>query len=261
MPTENDIDELQESSVDTPDEIKPNKKRKKIDLDKKKKKGSGKIIGLFITAVVIAAIVWIFGFNGLGLREKYIFPFLRTVPIVNNIIPKAEEKDDEYKDKSRNAIISENISLKAKIEKLEAEKDELNTKISDDKKEIARLKIFETEQLKFRQDKKEFDEQIAGGDEISYKEFYEDIYPENAQEIYEKIVRGDVSSKEFKNYISTFENMKKESAAKILEKLIGSDMDLVVTILSNLSNDQRSNILSAMSPENAAACVKRLSPQ
>ena len=101
---------------------------------------------------------------------------------------------------------------------------------------------------------------VALNDPKAYSSFYESIAPENAEELYKQAVNKEVTDKALKDYIQTFENMKKDAATKILEELIITDMDLVITILQNLSSEKRSEILSTMDPKNAASCSKLLSP-
>ncbi len=102
---------------------------------------------------------------------------------------------------------------------------------------------------------------IALNDPKAYSSFYESIAPENAERLYQESIQKVDIDKQFKDYISTFENMKKDAAAKILEELIMTDMDLVITILENLSSTKRSEVLSTMDPKNAASCAKLLSPE
>ena len=101
---------------------------------------------------------------------------------------------------------------------------------------------------------------IALNDPQAYANFYESISPENAEELYKQAINQEVMDKEFKDYIQTFETMKKDAATTILEELIITDMDLVITILDNLSSKKRSEILGAMDPQNAASCSRLLSP-
>ena len=54
--------------------------------------------------------------------------------------------------------------------------------------------------------------------------------------------------------------MKKDAAAKVLEEMIGTDMDLVVRILNNIGAEKRGAILGAMEPANAAAAAKQMAP-
>lgn len=213
---------------------------------KKKKKG-GCLAMFIISAIIIAILVAILGFNAGGIRDKYLRPTLEKIPIIKNLLPPLEETSEE--ENNNEPTISEEQKT---IDALTAEIENLNS-------EIKRLKEFEAAQIQFKKEKEEFDRMIALNDPSAYSSFYESISPENAEKLYQEAIGQVQNNKEFKEYINTFENMKKDAAATILEELILTDMDLVVTILDNLSSTKRSEILATMDPVNAASCAKLLS--
>lgn len=227
--------ELIDEDVDEDIENQPNKKRGRL---------FKLIIAGIIFIIILSISVAILGFNVGNIRDKYLRPGLERIPIINNLLPPLEEEQ----------IQEQPVDEKQQtIDSLTAEIEELN-------KEISRLKEFEQAQLEFKAEKEEFDKMIALNDPKAYSNFYETISPENAEELYKQAINQEVVDKEFKDYIQTFENMKKDAAATILEQLIITDMDLVITILNNLSSKKRSEILSAMDPQNAASCSRLLSP-
>lgn len=227
--------ELIDEDVDEDIENQPNKKRGRL---------FKLIIAGIIFIIILSISVAILGFNVGNIRDKYLRPGLERIPIINNLLPPLEEEQ----------IQEQPVDEKQQtIDSLTAEIEELN-------KEISRLKEFEQAQLEFKAEKEEFDKMIALNDPKAYSNFYETISPENAEELYKQAINQEVVDKEFKDYIQTFENMKKDAAATILEELIITDMDLVITILNNLSSKKRSEILSAMDPQNAASCSRLLSP-
>lgn len=227
--------ELIDEDVDEDIENQPNKKRGRL---------FKLIIAGIIFIIILSISVAILGFNLGNIRDKYLRPGLERIPIINNLLPPLEEEQ----------IQEQPVDEKQQtIDSLTAEIEELN-------KEISRLKEFEQAQLEFKAEKEEFDKMIALNDPKAYSNFYETISPENAEELYKQAINQEVVDKEFKDYIQTFENMKKDAAATILEELIITDMDLVITILNNLSSKKRSEILSAMDPQNAASCSRLLSP-
>ena len=227
--------ELIDEDVDEDIENQPNKKRGRLFKF---------IIAGIIFIIILSISVAILGFNVGNIRDKYLRPGLERIPIINNLLPPLEEEQ----------IQEQPVDEKQQtIDSLTVEIEELN-------KEISRLKEFEQAQLEFKAEKEEFDKMIALNDPKAYSNFYETISPENAEELYKQAINQEVVDKEFKDYIQTFENMKKDAAATILEELIITDMDLVITILNNLSSKKRSEILSAMNPQNAASCSRLLSP-
>lgn len=217
-------------------------------LDKnttKKKKKGGCLTKLIILSVFISLLVAILGFNLGNIRDKYLRGTLEKIPIVKNLLPPIEET---------NIMEEETLNEEETVNSLISEIENLNN-------EIKRLKEFENAQAKFKKEKEEFDRLIALNDTKAYSEFYEKISPENAEKLYKEAIVKESLNKEFKDYIKTFENMKKDAASKILEELIITDMDLVISILSNLPSDNRAEILSVMDPKNAASVTKLLSPQ
>lgn len=237
------------------------KSEKKKSKKKDKKKGKGKIIASIIFLLFIGAIVAIFGFNVANIRDEYVYPALRDVPVVGDWIPEAEnEEKDEYSGLTREQLIVQNKKLESEKKALEEDKENLTKRISDNDKELTRLKEIEANQIKFQNEKEEFDRRIAENDLKAYSDYYESIYPENADAIYREAVIQEAADKELKQYVQTFETMKKDAAAKVLEEMIGTDMDLVVRILNNINSEQRGAILGAMEPANAAAAAKQMAP-
>lgn len=214
---------------------------------KPKKKGKGCLITIIIVIIVLVIPIILISLNVGNIRDKYLRPGLEKIPIIKNLLPPLDE----------NAQEEENIPVDEKQQTIDA----LTKEIEELNKEIGRLKEFENAQLKFKTEKEEFDKMIALNDPKAYSSFYESISPENAQELYKQAITKDVADKKFKEYIQTFENMKKDAASTILEELIVTDMDLVIDILQNLSSEKRSEILSVMDPKNAASCSKLLAPE
>ncbi|MFR4985920.1 MAG: hypothetical protein ACLUCH_00860 [Lachnospirales bacterium] len=210
----------------------------------KKKKGKG-LVKFLIVIIIIAIPIVLISLNVGNIRDKYLRPGLERIPIIKNLLPPLETDNEQTEE-----VVDEKQQT---IDSLTKEIEELN-------KEITRLKEFENSQLEFKTQKEEFDKMIALNDPKAYSSFYESISPENAEELYKQAINKEVTDKRFKEYIQTFETMKKDAVATILEELIITDMDLVITILENVSSDKRSEILSVMDPKNAASCSKLLAP-
>lgn len=233
----------------------------KLDVDKEDEKKSPKrkkFFGFLIFSVILGCIISILFFNVLNIREKYLRPVLEKIPIVKNLLPKSEE--DNFENMPKSELVSSLKTISLENEDFKNEIEELNKKIQELNIEINRLRQFEQMQLNFKTDKEEFDRIIAFNDTNAYANFYESIYPENAEKIYKEIVVQNQNDKKFKAYAQTFESMKKDAAAKVLEELIITDIDLVIKILNSLSTEKRAEILSNMQPENSAICIKLMSP-
>ncbi|WP_250278419.1 MotE family protein [[Clostridium] colinum] len=213
------------------------------DEEEPKKKKGGCLFKILIILIIIAIPVALISFNVGNIRDKYLRPGLEKMPIIKNLLPPLEETEEE-------------VPIDEKQQTIDA----LTKEIEELNKEITRLKKFEETQLQFKAEKEEFDRMIALKEPKAYVDFYETIAPENAEELYKEAVNKQITDKKFKDYIRTFESMKKDAVATILEELMITDMDLVITILDNLPSEKRSEILSAMDPQNAASCSKLLAP-
>lgn len=252
--SENNISENENPNIDSKVESKKEKK-------KGKQKGKKKRWVLILLLLLVALGVAVFGFSAFGLRDDYVYPALRSLPLVGDLIPADDNaQEDEYSGLTKEQLIVQNKKLASEKKALEDDKANLTKRISDNDKELTRLKEIEANQEQFKAEKAAFDKSIAENDTNAYKQYYESIYPENADSIYREIVQKDAVDKELKQYVQTFENMKKDAAAKVLEEMIGTDMDLVVRILNNISSEQRGAILGAMDSANAASVAKQMAP-
>lgn len=226
---ENDIDQADEGNGE---KVKKTKKR-------------GCLLKLILLFGFIGLLIAILGFNAFNIRDKYLRSSLEKVPIIKNLLPELPVEE----------------TLEDKISPEEEMIASLNERIAELNSEVNRLKVFEGTQLQFKNDKEAFDQMIALNDPKAYASYYESILPENAEELYKQVVVADVKDAKLREYIKTFENMKKDSASAILEELILTDIELVITILENVNSEQRGDILSTMKAENAATCSRLLYPE
>lgn len=237
----------EEKNIEKDKEIKKGEEKKQEKNKKEKKsKKNGCLIKIVFFIIIIGILVWILGFNAFNIRDKYLRSGLEKIPIIKNILPPVEEKKEEK------------IAQKSENEKTI---DELTKTIDEQNKEIQRLQVFEKSQLQFKKDKEEFDKMVALKEPKEYVAYYEKISPENAEKLYTQSIEKTKKDKKFKEYIKTFEAMKKEEVSAILEELLLTDTDLVITILENVSSEKRAEMLGAMSPKNASTCSRLLSPK
>lgn len=211
-----------------------------------------------VTAIIVLVIViiWLAIFGVLikldvgGFGSGVLYPVLKDVPVINKILPEPAEKEaeSEYYDNLADA--------NAKIRELEAKlastssSDSANTEeIEQLKKENARLKKFEAAQSAFAKRVKEFDTEVVFNDKApdteEYKKFYEQIMPDNAEEIYEKVVKKYQYSQAVKNQAETFSKMQPAKAAEALSEMTG-DLELVAQILDNMGSTKRAAIMDQM---------------
>ena len=154
-------------------------------------------------------------------------------------------------EKALQSEMEENSTLTAENEKLKAE--------------VARLEPFEQQQKSFYEEKAKFYEEVVYGDNApdpeTYQAYYEMIDPDNAEQIYQKIVQGKVDDAAIKAFATTYSGMKAKSAAKIFDEMVKENqIQLVAKILAQMSVENRGDILAAMEEANAAKLTQLLEP-
>lgn len=225
----------------------------------KKKKGKGKLIVLFFLIIIIGFIVSVIGFNAFNLREKYLRKTIDKIPVVKDLL-KAPVTEDDIKEPTSEEMKATIASLEKEIE---SQNEKINTLTENNNSlqlENARLKEIESQQVKFKEDKAKFDEMIANNDPTAYSSFYEQISKENAENLYEEAKASAEQTKELKKYTETFNTIDATAGAKIIEEMVGTDMNLASLILKNIDNEQRAKILAEMDATKAASVVKYMAP-
>jgi len=233
-------------------------------MKEEKKSILSRVIILLIMAFVIMGIVAIFYFNVGNIKEKVINPTLKKIPIINNLVNIKEEVKTEYEDVSREELIINVKNLNEQLESNQKEIDELNIQSDNYLMEIERLKKFEDEYTSFLKDKEEFDKYIATSDKSPslevFVDYYNKIYPKNADKIYREVILEIADNENLKKYADTYQQMDSINAAAILTELSVTDMELAITILNNVDSNKRSEILGSMSAKIASRITKRMAP-
>ncbi len=235
--------------------------KRELKAQRKREKKPGKvgliILFVFLFLAVAAVVTWIF--NIFDLREQVYIPLLRNVPIVSNLLPSPETAGAEQ-------VLTQE-QLLAKVQELETQldKSDKDLKAANDKNkvftdELTRLQAIEEQQLTFKAEKEAYERGVAENDPNAFVKFFESVSPETAESIYREIIGTVEENKNLKKYVATYQGMDETAAAKLLEELVTTDMDLVVLILKNIDNRKTSAILAAMTPANAARITKRMAP-
>ncbi|SDB11329.1 hypothetical protein SAMN02910298_00568 [Pseudobutyrivibrio sp. YE44] len=234
----------------------------------------GGIIMAFVVLLII--LIWLVIFAFLvkmdvgGFGSTVLFPVLKDVPYVNRILPGIEEYlpeevvDDPY---AQYSTVEDAVD---RIKELEKELEELknaNTENADYVKELetaaAELAEYKANEAAFEQTKEKFYEEVVFSENApdinEYKTYYESIDAENAAAIYKQVVTQLQTDKEIEDYVKTYTSMKAKNAAAIFDEMT-DDFDLVAQILQAMDASTRSNILAAMSTENAATLTKMMEP-
>ncbi len=234
----------------------------------------GGIIMAFVVLLII--LIWLVIFAFLvkmdvgGFGSTVLFPVLKDVPYVNQILPGIEDylpevvEDDPY---SQYATVEDAVD---RIKELEQEIEELknaNTENADYLAELetaaAELAEYKANEAAFEATKEKFYEEVVFSENApdinEYKTYYESIDAENAAAIYKQVVTQLQTDKEIEDYVKTYTSMKPKNAAAIFDEMT-DDFDLVCQILQAMDASTRSSIISAMSTENAATLTKMMEP-
>lgn len=244
------------------------KKNRKKDEQKEiaqEESAGSKLLTFLIVFVIV--VIWLALFGVLikldvgKFGSEVLYPVLKDVPVVNKVLPAAEGEQqpegytniDEANEKIR-ALEQELASLKNTSTASADEVQEL-------KAENERLKKFEEQKLAFDQRVKEFDEQVVYSDkspELSeFQKFYEEIDPDNAAELYKQVVQDVQASEKVKKQATMYAKMEPAQAASVLETMSGN-LDLVASILDNMSESKSADIMANMAPETAAQITTKM---
>ncbi|MCL2699871.1 MAG: hypothetical protein FWE68_06120 [Defluviitaleaceae bacterium] len=241
----------------------PDPKGKKNKKDQNKKGGKlKKVILAVLFLAIIGLLVGVIGFNFMNLRERFLRGAIDNIPIVNTLLPAPESEEGGGPPQATNAeLVTQADDLQREVDRLTSEREDLIRRMGIYTAEIENLRAI-TEQIEqFRRDKDEFDRMIALRDPAAFRNFYESILPENADILYREAVTASERAQELRRLTTTVASMDERSAARMLENLITTDMDIVVMLLSNVSTDAAASIIDGMSSENAAAVVKQMAPE
>lgn len=230
--------------------------------------GGNKIVTMIIAIVIVliwlAIFVLLVKFDVGGFGSSVLRPVLKDVPIINLILPEASEEElaDEYDYEydnldDANARIKE---LELEIKSLKKGSNADAEYVAELEKENERLQEFEKEQEAFKARVKEFDKNVVYADEApdieEYKTYYEQIEPENAEEIYRQVVADVQANQRVVSLAKTYSSMDPATAADVLTLMTASDLELVCDILSEMKGEVSAEILNNMDTAVAAKVTK-----
>jgi len=246
-------------------------KKNKKDQSDITSKGSvkGKLFALFLILLIV--FVWLAIFALLikldvgGFGSSILRPLIKDVPIINKVLPEVSDEqlayENNYPYKTLEDAIERIKELELQIETLTDNDTDSADKIKELEAEVSRLKVFEENQLAFKEKQKEFDEEVVFGENApsieEYKKYYESINPTNAEEIYRQVVEQSQVSKSIQEKANIYKKMKPDAAAKILETMT-ADIDLVAQMLLSMSPSESSAILAEMDSTAAAKITKKM---
>lgn len=282
-----DVAEAKDTGVDKKAAKKAAKEAKKAEkLAKKQAKKNGEDLGddeeslgiggrlIMAFVVLLIILIWLVIFAFLvkmdvgGFGSTVLFPVLKDVPYVNQILPGIEEyMPQEAEEEIPYATVEEAVErikeLEVEIEQLKADGSANSDYIAELEAASAELAEYKANEAAFEEEKEKFYEEVVFSDNApdinEYKTYYESIAPENAEAIYKQVVSQLQTDAEIEDYVKTYSSMKPKNAAAIFDTMT-DDFDLVCEILQSMDAATRADILSAMSEENAAILTKMMEP-
>lgn len=170
------------------------------------------------------------------------------------IVVEPEETMEELKE-----IIKLNESeLKKKTEEV----DILLKQVQSLKAENERLAVFEKNQLAYEQDKRELDDLIVhSGDQAAFADWYQKMNPDNAARLYQQTMTDLAVKEELDKLTKVYSEMKPKPAAKVLESMSTTRLEMVAMIIKNLDTVQAGKIMNELEPKVAARITAYLYPE
>lgn len=228
--------------------------------------GSKIVTGLIVFVIVI---IWLAVFGVLikldvgGFGSEVLYPVLKDVPVVNWILPEPQEGQKEESNEYDNLA-----EANARIHELEsklAANNNANSANSSEIKELQaeneRLKKIEDAQKAFSERVKEFDKNVVYNDKApdtdEYKKYYEEMNPDNAEEIYREVCKDYEYSQEIKNQADMYGKMEPANAAAVLSEMT-NDLELVAKIMGSMQASKRADIMNNMTPTVAAQITTKM---
>lgn len=242
-----------------------------IDVEDDEEKRGGTLIGILIALIII--VIWLLIFALLvkmdvgGFGNNVMRPLIKDIPGLNMILPTVSDdtvaEETGYKYRTLYEAIERIKELENQLAQYQEAGGSNEALIAELVAENERLKVFEENQLLYEENKKKFDEEVVftqnAPEIIEYKTWYEQIYPQNAADIYAKVIERLQHSKKVAEWADTYSRMDAAAAAAILEEMTG-DLDLVAEILLSMKAQKRADILAAMDTVYAAKLTNIMHP-
>ena len=227
--------------------------------------------GTVIVTTIIIVFVWIAIICALikldvgGFGSTVMYPILKNVPYLNKILPEVEEyaqEDSAYQFATMDEAVARIKELEAQLKAAQDQSTTDAATLADLQAQAAELQTYKENEAKFEQEKQQFYEDIVYNDKAdtsNYRQYYEEIEPDNAEAIYRQVVQQDEADSKISDYAKTYSSMKASQAASIFNTMT-DNLDLVAKILNAMSASQRGAILGAMNAQTAAQLTAIMNP-
>lgn len=258
---------------------KKNKAAKKQEgMEEEWKEEQGDSLGSKIAMVIVTLliiVIWL-GIIALliktdvgGFGSSVLTPALKDVPVLNKILPGAQEEtnseevDTEHMYDSIEEAVEQIKALELQIDDLNEKTKKSRSESESLKKQVEELSKYKENQAKFEEEKQKYYEEVVLSDEApdinEYKTFYEQIEPENAEVLYKQVVEQLMYDDKVEEYTKTYSSMKAKEAAAIFDTMT-DNLGLVADILMNMDSQARADILGKMDAQTAAKLTEIMEP-
>ncbi len=230
------------------------------------------LVTTLIVVVWIAILCLLVKLDVGGFGSSVLTPVLKNVPVINKILPSADEVTDITTEtgedyggyKSLEEAVKYIKELELELQSAQSAQSTSSEEVANLKAEVERLKTFEDNQVEFQRIKTEFYEEVVyaenGPGAEEYKKYYESIDSATAEYLYKQVVQQVEESNDVKEYAQAYSEMKPKEAAAIFESMT-DNLGLASRILSVMSAEDRGKILGAMDPATAARITKIMDPE
>jgi hypothetical protein len=226
------------------------------------KKGMLGLIVLLALVILILIFIALTAFNAFGLRDNMLYPLLRNVPVIGNMIPDPIYGEAEGVDIAVTVaeLEAETYTLAAENASLEAQLENLTGTIEQLERENARLAEFEALHEERTAQREAFDRDLAMENPEAFMNFFETTHPGLAEELFISITQEQFDEERWRNYLASWINMNPLQVANVIESMLTTDMRLIVRVMLELPEPFRGNILNSLAPDSAAAVLRQMEP-
>lgn len=229
---ENDPDFLEDGddieSLPSKADIKAEKEALKREKKANKEgKGKGGLIAIIIFVLLLGGAIAVLALNLFDIREQYVMPHVRNIPLVGNFFP-AEEGDGEVEDtrtpdQLRNLTAAQDIQIMS----MENQINNYREQIQAANQRIQALQEIEAQHEEFRQLSAEWNRRIAQGDPIEFADYFHHIAEEHLPQLVDEAIQTNTFNEGVRRQVATLNNMEPELAGAVLERYLQLNPDLL----------------------------------
>ena len=241
-------------------------------MDWERPKGRFPIVPLVLVVLFIGGLTAIFGFNVFNIRDGVIFPPLRNLPVVGNLIPGPDPAvtyvyvngymvpEVPVQEPQAPEIDANIVALMAELEATRAELNQALALNEQFEETVTALQTYRDLITDFNQQREQFDYMVAMGDPNAFASFYEEMFPENAAQLFAQIRATQQVDRQFRNYARTYAEMNTDAAAEVFAIMLNQNPLLLVQIIETFNTVQRADVFNEMEAADVARITHLMEP-